>query len=202
MVTQPRFDRALSPLAPGCTGLFHRSQCPTQCSVTFPCVTDGSATTGSPRRARAGEWGRNFARRTPAAHHLQHSCRSHFATVRGVLSRTQPCHPRGPVLGVFLQTGISQVLIGQPLDNCNTRFGATSPVHYGYSHVLTATARMAQCLLEFAIRPLSPSQRCGDSTAITDAGAFASAHTSMCRTHGGTCAARFSTTLSYIADGS
>jgi hypothetical protein len=58
------------------------------------------------------------------------------------------------------------VLIGQPLDNCNTRFGATSPVHYGYSHVLTATVRMAQCLLEFAIRPRSPSQCCGDSIAL------------------------------------
>jgi hypothetical protein len=70
------------------------------------------------------------------------------------------------VLSVFQQTSIGQVLIGQPLDNCNTRFGATSPVHYGYSHVLTATARMAQCLLEFAIRPRSPSQCCGDSIAL------------------------------------
>jgi hypothetical protein len=86
------------------------------------------------------------------------------------------------VLGVFQQTIIGQVLIGQPLDNCNTRFGATSPVHYGYSHVLNATARMAERLLEFAIRPRSPSQRFGDSTAIADVGAFASSRTRVCAT--------------------
>ena len=81
------------------------------------------------------------------------------------------------MLGGFQQTSIGHVLIGQPLDNCNTRFGATSPVHYGYSHVLNATARMAERLLEFAIRPRSPSQRFGDSTAIADVGAFASSRT-------------------------
>ena len=53
-------------------------------------------------------------------------------------------------------------------------------MHYGYSHVLNATARMAERLLEFAIRPRSPSQRFGDSTAITDVGAFVSARTRVC----------------------
>jgi hypothetical protein len=86
------------------------------------------------------------------------------------------------VLGGFQQPSIGHVLIGQPLDNCNTRFGATSPVHYGYSHVLNATARMAERLLEFAIRPRSPSRRFGDSTAITDAGTFATACTQECAT--------------------